>query len=60
MKSLTLESESGDVLYVEYESYDELYINKSNGYPAVLYRDDVIELIGFLSQFVDQELDEEI
>lgn len=44
---------SGDIICVEYESPDEIYINVNGGYYAVLFKDDVVELIGFLSQFVD-------
>jgi len=47
---------SGDDIKFLYEDSDEilLYVNSSN--PSVLFREDVIELIGFLSQFVDGEI----
>jgi len=59
MNSLNL-VESGDEFCFEYESPDEVYLELNGAAPAVLFRDDVIELIGFLSQFVDQALDGEI
>lgn len=59
MKDILMIS-SGDKVQFEYESKDELYIELNDWPPAILFRDDVIELIGFLSQFADQALDEDI
>lgn len=58
MNKLTL-VESGDEFRFEYESKDEVYLELNGAHLAVLFRDDAIELIGFLSQFVDQALNEE-
>lgn len=54
MKELMLSS-SGDEAEFKYEDSDEVLLYLNSEYPAVLFRDDVIELIGFLSQFVDGE-----
>lgn len=58
-EKLSLGERTGDDIEFEYESPDEIYISVNDSHPAVLCRDDAIELIGFLSQFVDQQLDEE-
>lgn len=55
MKELVLSS-SGDELEFKYEDSDEILLYVNSDYPNVLFRDDVIELIGFLSQFVDGEI----
>lgn len=47
---------TGDDIEFEYESPDEIYLTVNDSHPSVLCRDDVIELIGFLSQFVDGDL----
>ena len=47
---------TGDDVEFEYESPDEIYLSVNDAHPAVLCRDDVVELIGFLSQFVDGEI----
>ncbi len=47
---------TGDDVEFEYESPDEIYLSVNDSHPAVLCRDDVVELIGFLSQFVDGDI----
>lgn len=47
---------TGDDVEFEYESPDEVYLSVNDSHPAVLCRDDVVELIGFLSKFVDGEI----
>lgn len=47
---------SGDDVKFLYEDSDEILLYVNSTYPAVLFREDVIELIGFLSQFVDGEI----
>ncbi len=47
---------TGDGIEFEYESPDEIYLTVNDSHPSVLCRDDVVELIGFLSQFVDGEI----
>lgn len=59
-EKLSLGELTGVDIEFEYESPDEVYLKVNDGYLTVLCRDDVIELIGFLSQFVDQALDEEV
>jgi len=59
MNELALNT-SGDEFIFQYEDKDEVYLELNGAPLAVLFRDDVIELIGYLSQFVDQALDEEI
>lgn len=41
--------------YTEAEA-DELFLTLNDNMPATIGRDEVIELIGFLSQFVDGEV----
>jgi len=55
MKELML-SRSCDEVEFKYEDSDEILLYVNSDYPNVLFRDDVIELIGFLSQFVDGEV----
>lgn len=55
MKELMLSS-SGDEVEFKYEDSDEILLYVNSDYPNVLFREDVIELIGFLSQFVDGEV----
>lgn len=55
MKELMLSS-SGDEVEFKYEGSDEILLYVNSDYPNVLFRDDVIELIDFLSQFVAGEV----
>ena len=56
-EKLTLGERTGDDIDFEYYmSSDEIYLSVNDSYPAVLCSEDVIELIGFLSQFVDAEV----
>lgn len=50
----------GDKFAFEYNDADELYLSLNDNMPSTLGRDEVVELIGFLSEFVDQALDAEI
>lgn len=55
MKELMLSS-SGDEVEFKYEDSDEILLYVNSDYPNVLFRNDVIELIRFLSQFVDGDM----
>ena len=46
----------GDRFSFEYKEADELFLTLNDNLPATLGRDQVIEIIGFLSQFVDGEV----
>jgi len=54
--SVSFGDRTGDDVEFEYESPDEIYLSVNDSHPAVLCRDDVVELIGFLSQFVDGDI----
>lgn len=55
-EKLSLGECTGEDIEFEYESPDEIYLSLNGSHPAVLARDDVVELIGFLSKFVDGEI----
>lgn len=55
MNKLKLEK-AGDEIEFWYEDSDEVLLFVNSEYPSVLFRDDIVELIGFLSQFVDGEV----
>lgn len=55
-EKLNLGERTGDDVEFEYESSDEIYLSLNDSHPAVLARDDVVELIGFLSKFIDGEI----
>lgn len=61
MKSIEIITNNSDDLVFEYKDQKQLSIVLNEDMLiGKLNRDDVIELIGFLSQFVDQALDEEL
>lgn len=55
-EKLSLGEKTGEDIEFEYESPDEVYISVNDSHPSVLCRDDVVELIAFLSQFIDGEI----
>lgn len=55
MTELIVNSSFGDALVLEYED-EQMVSFDLNGQEAIFTRDEVVELIGFLSQFVDGEV----
>lgn len=55
IQTLDLNS-SGDEFTFLYEDPDEVLVYVNSPHPSVLSRSDIIELVGFLSQFIDGEI----
>lgn len=56
MSAIRLTTYFGDEVIFEQESPDELSLSVNNADLGTIKRDDIVELIGFLSQFVDGEI----
>lgn len=52
MKELMLSS-TGDEVEFKYEDSDEILLYLNSEYPSVILREDVIDLIGFLCDFIE-------
>ena len=56
MNGVSFTTYFGDEVVFEQESLNELSLSVNNVDLGVINRDDVVELIGFLSEFVDGEI----
>jgi len=56
MKEVKLKTYFGDEVVFEYEGKEEILLSVNHADFGALTKDDIVELIGFLSNFVDGDI----